>query len=122
MDHVIGKESANKESKCDTRYFEPYQIKGRPTFCLKKIHFVASCQASHSKAISVVAGLLDQDTSPVIGLTQADPLPAYEVPSYQPVTAPFAPVQWGTSAVALPNTVTNVLDNQARAAYESVAC
>ena len=76
-----------------------------------------------AKAISVVAGLLDQDTSPVIGLTQADPLPAYEVPSYQPVTAPFAPAHWGTSAVALPDTVVaDALESLARAAYESVAC
>ena len=76
-----------------------------------------------TKAISVVAGLLDQDTSPVIGLAQADPLSAYEFPSYQPVTAPFAPSQWGTSAVALPDTVVaDALENLARAAYESVAC
>ena len=76
-----------------------------------------------TKAISVVAGLLDQDTSPVIGLAQADPLSAYEVLSYQPVTAPFAPAQWGTSAVALPDTVVaDALENLARAAYESVAC
>ena len=81
------------------------------------------CASLVTTAIAVIAGLLDQDTSPVIGLTQADPLPAYEVPSYQPVTAPFAPVQWGTSAVALPDTVVaDVLENQARAAYESVAC
>jgi hypothetical protein len=44
---------------------------------------------------TVATRLLQQqtvpDTSPVIGLAQADPLPAYEVPSYQPVTAPFAP-------------------------------
>ena len=76
-----------------------------------------------TKVISVVAGLLDQDTSPVIGLAQADPLSAYEVASYQPVTAPFAPAQWGTSAVALPDTVVaDALENLARAAYESVAC
>ena len=76
-----------------------------------------------TKAISVVAGLLDQDSSPVIGLAQVDPLSAYEVPSYQPVTAPFAPAQWGTSAAALPDTVVaDALENLARAAYESVAC
>ena len=70
-------------------------------------------------------GLLQQqavpDTEPAIGLAQAAPLPTYEVPTYQPVSAPFVPAQWDTSSVALPDTVVaNALENQARAAYEAL--
>ena len=42
--------------------------------------------------------------------------------SYEPISAPFAQPQWDTNAVALPTAVTNALENQARAAYESAAC
>ena len=69
-------------------------------------------------------GLLQQqavpDTEPVIGLAQAGPLPTYGVPTYQPMSAPFTQ-QWDTEAVA-DTVVAGALENQARAAYESVAC
>ena len=66
-------------------------------------------------------GLLQQEvlpaTEPVIGL--AGPLPTYEVPTYQPVSAPFVPAQWDTGAVA-DTAVADALENQARAAYETL--
>ena len=68
-------------------------------------------------------GLLQQQTVPVtepaIGLAQAA-LPSYEVPAYQPVSAPFAQPQWNTDAVALPATAVNALEGQAIAAYEAL--
>jgi hypothetical protein len=80
-----------------------------------------SCGYSPRQAVPT--GLLQQhtvpETSPVIGL--ASPLPTYGVPTYQPVSAPFAPTQWDTGAVAVPETVVaDALENQARAAYEAL--
>ena len=74
----------------------------------------------YSPRQAVSTGLLQQtvpNTSPAIGL--AGPLPTYEVPAYQPVSAPFAQPQWNTDAVA-DTVVADALENQARAAYEAL--
>ena len=61
-------------------------------------------------------GLLHQQAVPeAIGLAQAAPLPTYGVPTYQPMSAPV----WDTNAVA-DTVVAGALENQARAAYESL--